>query len=594
MDNILSKNKNNISPTVEYYFYHPLELLSLYKLKTNMVNGESSYDGNLLLKIDVIENEALKLIYRDFNSLSSVEKKMVENIKKFYLDFYNKQLANDFKMVATYVSCKIFNQPHRSKIFNQNMRVNMVSYNNQLIKYINDVYDNFCSGKRVDETALNIMFEYFSGKITVDMNKNYVGRCDYLVKCLLNRNDYPISGKNFLLQYFSYKKCMKEKKPLAKVYVSSKKYAGGMLKSGTLGVSYGFIGVIFINEAFAKLKSTDKKYYGIDNDFNLIATLFHELQHFSQSLDAENGKVSVSAMKMIKSNIFRKYLSSSQFDEYTKNYDYRESEVEADYQGYKDAFMYLNGFVPRRLKELSKTRQRSVNMRNKSTFSVQFYENGLKTYIENYNVNVLRNIIYKNPRLLNEFPQLRLFFNPDGSYKGFEKLVSEYTDAQLRGESEEYLLTYNEFFLIEFHNRLYNGHMDLSRVRNDDDLFTIFSIISRLFNIETVKLSRMIDGVNLKNLDLFNKIASFRVQRICEYYNFITNNMNIVHGLIERERNLKIKNPRRANRVLYNLEPDYLNEKINDLRRLYCSNNLVCGSASMNELNNLQLRSVRR
>lgn len=591
MDEILSKNTGVLTPSFEYYFFHPEKLLELYRLKTNSIHGDSSYDGPVLLKIDVIENEVIKLISKDERNLSVVEKRLIDNVRRFYLNFYNKSLPNNYKMVASYASCKVFNQPYRNKLFNKDICVNITSYNNQLIKFVNDTYNKFCKGQKVDETALNIMFEYYSGKITVDMSDKYKARCDFLVKKLLNWNgNYPTSGKNFLLQYFSYKKCMDEHKPLAKVYLSSKAYDGSMLSSSTLGVSYGFTGVVFINDNFAKLHPAGKAYHGIDNDFNLIAVLFHELQHFSQSLDADRGVVSASAMKMIKSNLFRNYLSSKEFNEYQQNYDYRETEVEADYQGYKDAFMYLNSLVPKRVRELAKARERSNKMKNKSAFSFQFYENGLKTYIENYNVKMLCKIISKNPRLLNDYPQLKLFFNGDGSYKGFERLISEYTQAKLSGKSDEYLFTYNEFFLIEFKNRLSNGYMDLSNIRSDDDLFTVFSLVADLFTIETTKLSRMIDGVNNQNLDLFNKIAPFRVDRIIEYYNFITSNSRLIESLIAGEKRTKTLNPARLLRSSDNMETSYLNARINYLKRMFVSNGLVSSTTSAFELNNLQLK----
>ena len=252
--------------------------------------------------------------------------------------------------------------------------------------------------------------------------------------------------------------------------------------------------------------------------------------------------------------------------------------------------MYLNSLVPKRVRELAKTRERSNKMKNKSAFSFQFYENGLKTYIENYNVKMLCKIISKNPRLLNDYPQLKLFFNGDGSYKGFEKLISEYTQAKLSGKSDKYLFTYNEFFLIEFKNRLSNGYMDLSNIRSDDDLFTVFSLVADLFTIETTKLSRMIDGVNNQNLDLFNKIAPFRVDRIIEYYNFITSNSRLIESLIAGEKRTKTLNPARPLRSSYNMETSYLNERINYLKRMFVSNGLVSSTTSAFELNNLQLK----
>ena len=40
-----------------------------------------------------------------------------------------------------------------------------ILFNNQLIKFVNDTYNKFCKGQKVDETALNIMFEYYKEKI---------------------------------------------------------------------------------------------------------------------------------------------------------------------------------------------------------------------------------------------------------------------------------------------------------------------------------------------------------------------------------------------------------------------------------------------
>ena len=169
-------------------------------------------------------------------------------------------------------------------------------------------------------------------------------------------------------------------------------------------------------------------------------------------------------------------------------------------------------------------------------------------------------------------------------------LKSEYTQAKLSGKSDEYLFTYNEFFLIEFKNRLSNGYMDLSNIRSDDDLFTVFSLVANLFTIETTKLSRMIDGVNYQNLDLFNKIAPFRVDRIIEYYNFITSNSRLIESLIAGEKRTKTLNPARPLRSSYNMETSYLNERINYLKRMFVSNGLVSSTTSAFELNNLQLK----
>ncbi len=591
MDTILDKNSHRLNYSFEYYLMHHNELMALYNNKMRSIEGITAYDGNNSLYIDIIENEVIRLLSRDERSLSVVEKRLLKSARDFYTKYYN-NIAGDFKLVSTYVSSKIFIKPYRDKLFDKTMCSSIVNYNNVLIKFVNQTYNNFCTGKSVDETALNIMFEYYSGKISTNMEQKYIDRCDFLVKYLLNsQNNYPVSGKNFLLQYFNYKKCMDEKKPLAKVYLSSKELGGDKLNPNTLGVSYGFTGIIFINESYAKLHPRQKRYHDIDNDFNLISTLFHELQHFTQSLEAESGRVSLTAMKMVKNHLFRTYLSTSQFNEYTENYDYRETEVEADMQGYLDAFKYARSFVPKRIKELTKTRARSDRMRSKSAFSFQFYENGLKTYIENYNVKMLNDIVKKRPYLINEFPQLKLFYNSNGDYIGFNNLISGYTRAQLNGMSEEYLGTYDEFFVIEFKDRLDN--LNLNSFRNDDELFTVFYLVSNLFNDETKKLSRMISVCDNSKLDLFNKITNFRMQRITQYYNFLQDNMHIIESLVQRENNLKAQNRNRAVRTTSFMSSNYLNNQILYLRQLVSTNPVVSNTACATRLHNFNLRSVR-
>ena len=303
-------------------------------------------------------------------------------------------------------------------------------------KDVREYYNLYINDKLNDDVKKIRLMEFLVGKIG---NNNYKNTLENVFSKLLNSNkDLLISEKNFLVQYINYNKCQRLGLPNAKVYLTKKDLFDGENFEGNIKANtYGEKGIIELNESeFEKDFSIISKKFNVSRSVLCLTTINHELEHYKQSYYMQIGKLNESSFYMIMNRIFRNYLSDKNFNEYKTNYKYKQTEREANVNGWRDTAKLLQTYAKdTKFKEMEQAYyiSRKTNMEKANSWQKKkINDKEKKMTVETYNIKNLIEIIKDNPNLLRNYPQLKEFFDDNGKIYPPFTFFEKYTKLELQ------------------------------------------------------------------------------------------------------------------------------------------------------------------
>lgn len=515
----------------------------MYSKKSMSIRGVEEHSTQIDLYIDIIENEVIRILEKDVSSRNSEEVLILDYARRFYGSLYKNR-----KLTA--ISCKIYKKKELIlELFSDSELKEIKNYKEKVSNRAHEYYNKFMRGESLNEIEQSIMFEFLTSCIGAGLKNIYNAQKNVVKKLLTQEDNYHITGKNFLLQFITHEKCKKNNLSDAMVYIGNSDFWGRDFNFG--GCYYGGTGLIIVKEDIVKKFSLENNRQGVASDVSMIHTMFHELEHYKQNCITKNGVINISSINNIINVLSRKYLTDKDFDEYMKNYFFMEKEREANIVGWNETAYFLKEYGNKeKNRDLIKSISNKVNAFLEKSYSLKKTKDGVRVRAEEYNIDNLVNIIKNNPGELQEYPQLKLFFNDNGSRKSLYDIIREYSkirfDKSIVHSKQSDLMDVYEIFLSPFFSKT----NDLSVIKieqfNEEEKISLFALIVNEYFKEIKKLKSMLDIYDGNKEKYLNFIAYSCVENIKKYYYFLKSNEQVIHDLYNRNNifvyHLNIKN----------------------------------------------------
>jgi len=307
---------------------------------------------------------------------------------------------------------------------------------------------------------------------------------------------------------------------------------------GTKGGYYSYDkNIIIVNEMYLRGTpiSLGNKYPFFAGTTSLVDRMlsiaFHESEHYIQRVDLMNGIITKNSFAYLLYLVFNRNIHpENNITEYKFNYSFKEIESYANEQGWYDvAWFYARMNYGREQHKGPFIAWLECVARGHMAFQKEYDENGKihSKIIENYNIGMLSNIVKLLPKLLDEYPVLKEFYQVNGKegtlkdpkilVSNYMQLESEYRQRWGEGVKKGYDLKridvnekkyiYRQFFyhLLDkgYEFNCLNGDVVLSDLIINDlwSLENLFDLRKKNANIYEhiveIKINRIINAINL-------------------------------------------------------------------------------------------------
>lgn len=541
MDIILATNSQNFIKA-DLKTYCESNLKRLYEAKYQAIY-EDKNDSKSVLEFDILENEIVRLLEK--NTPPTSDRQVLETYRKYVLNYLN-------KYPEMFITSHIITRDNISRHFFKQDYDKVKKYRETYYKKVLPLYAKFVKKETLSRAEEKVLFCYFQATIGNVNSQNMQEMQKLLVKEILSRKQVDLTGKKFLIDYFSYRKCKALNLPVARTYIGNKTPYNGPMEN-TYGVSVGDTGIICFNEKFLKSPGNARdKNHNLLNNTLLIHVINHEVEHYKDSIEYQNDEATIGSWKMLKNRLLRKYLSTQLFDEYMINYRYKESENTANKQGYRETKSILQEFFSE--EEFGEEFEILNNKIKETQFGIaEAFQQGVDKQpetLEKYNIENLERITFNHKELVGKHRLLQLFFESNGKCKSGETIVREYTkiltDSTISKEQKKnYKEIYNEMFDYLFQTT----ELELFSIStlNEEEQIVWFKETRSSYERECRRLKDMMDIYQPNKNRQFDFIAAKRIERIRKYYNYLTSNKEITERLTEI-------NAKRENRIYPILE----------------------------------------
>lgn len=502
----------------------------------NVINNANIEDGRVKFKMDILENYIIYLFEK--SKLTAEEKIIIDKAANFYNDLalhhpslcLNSIIFSNFSYLG-------------SAFFKDYDSINEILVNRK--KVIRNYYDSYIKGNKLSEFEKGLLMEFIIGRIGDE--KFYEVHENVFHKLLNSKDNISLIEKNFMMQYISYKKCKKLNLPMAKLYITKNDlFSGEDIKDKYSGVSHSNTGIIGLSRYVYNQNFNDiNEKYQISNGIKMIHTVNHELEHYKQDSFVQSGKLSSSSFANIKHQLFIKYFSGTNFNEYKSNYQYREIEREANIRGWADTAKLLEVYAKDKAMEIDNCYRNYSKTSMEKAYSWQIKRSkgiSKKHTIEEYNVECLIAIFKSHPEELHNYPQLKEFFDSNGdlinSFKFFEKYTElelvklSNKDRDVRKEINDKQSCYLEFINYLFISKDFNM-INFDGYQNYESMITFFSLLGEQYLEECKKIKNMCKTFEKSNYENFLAILTKRKERLDKYYSFINDNSVLISILNE-------------------------------------------------------------
>ena len=500
-------------------------VFTCYQNLARQMQGNAQYDASYRFKRDLIENYVLHLAYKKKRS------KAEEGILSKYQIFYSK-LFSDFSFDYL-VGSKIY------KYYEYILPKEVIYKEHDRIVYTTqkaiEIFNKFRHKERISNYELNYMFEFFTNNIDSE-NEMIKAMMKALSKWLLITNiDYGIYSKIFLLSYLMHNFCAENIYMDVPIYVTDKYLLDGKPHNafGRAMTPHRIISLKY--DLVNGLPSDIIEYkFRVPRTIKILHSLFHELQHIRQYNEFKNDfALTSTTFNIIKHRILNKYLSTKDEDEYMVNYSDRETEREANIEGWVGTYKTLNELAPSRIKEIDEAKINATITAYEQSVAIQTnLESRKQEEIDIYNVRKLTSIIAKHPGLLKEYRSLRVFYNNNGKRKKLSEIIPLYNDLEINHTVYEgYDIDLDVF--DEFIKSMIIDDGINSYPLNQEEKYQItwFSIIFKLYENEYRNIKQMYSIKDELNQDTINHFSEARINYMQMYKIYLERNYNQIKHL---------------------------------------------------------------
>ena len=532
----------------------------------DMVEGRKT-----LPNISNLEDRQFYVVLQHYLIKYLEENGKTSNVKKLLIKFYTDFLNYPY----LFINSPLLKNDFLNRFVVQKSRNKIITFRDNYFNYSKSVkiYDEIKRKKEISPALKN----RFYANMIIALKRNYKGIYDNemykeIAKYILNNNsDIKSMNEMELLYYCNYAAAVEalETKAFPEIHIMSNKPSNGGFQSDRL---------VFLN------KNSDFT----SELFEMTEVVCHETRHFYQqkSLGKDKDKA---GFEMAIRRLFQKYLSTTKYDSYHRNYRYSGIELDAEKYGFYYGSRVLYDLDRKDLfNKLLILKDRRYAKRHFYEYMVD--ENNKKFPIDKFIVDNMDEIISKHPEELDKFQVLNSIYNRDGSRISLKDMITSENVFQARKIYDNYI--YNEIandgldnIKLDEMNRSeqINFFKSLSEVYRDKTLLFLDYCKDKDFNnynidqiTKTTKYQLFIIneilGFALKNIDILMNLRedkltnrSFIFQYIYDLRDFNSNNIN--NKTIKESEELKIpisKVMDKINKFIYEFNKVYIEDRIKD------------------------------
>ena len=508
---------------IDYYNKNKEEIAEKIDIKKALFNRLNRYSPNVEIK----SYELAKLDY--------IEDAIVYSITTS--NILNHEIIKNYCVILWHVFCENPFIAYESKIFHK--EISSKIFPEEQLKQINE-FKIKMSTKVIDELnyAFNEPYQTISSealriaKYQININNPNDGNlCEKLYNYLLNNyeaND-NIYAKEYIINYTAYLAAKISNTPMPYVYLSNYHVDNKPFPEKTAGISKGNSGIIVVNYDVIENNISDQK--EIPAIISFMEAILHEFRHSAQAYEMVCGDKTHIAFDYARIAVFREHLSSKDYDEYNKNYSGLETEIDAEKYGWKNVCDIITSRTTKDKHPFFTLIKTSMKIICKNLLTIKKEKNCNRLESWEYNVKKLNDLVSQNPKLLNEYSQLKLVYNEDGSLKDILEL--------LRNENSnktELSKIYKDYYISFIKDGTLDKIDPLKISKNDQIL--LFNKIIELLNDEyqilmaTIKIYDKYEKEAEK--DKFDFVTINRVARIKYLNNYLKANERLIAKLSTR------------------------------------------------------------
>lgn len=507
------KNSSTIYPQISRYLYNGY---LIPQLRNRHINNESSnfcMDGKDLRNIDTIDEYFYRLMLEN-------EPNTIGSPLNIYLNEISNQLANQPLLLVSLPMWQLEKNKLRRYLPNYD---NIIARINQKNNEVNTIYRRFINNPdSITGEELKKLLLFFSYCIPyADENLKNAG--EHLAKILLNmryENIYNYYIAVFLIKFFGYKKIREDGLDDTKIII-------GSMQSNTLGLSinnHAVINKLTLQRTVMRNNILNDNYGRTNSGTEILAimqTMYHELRHQKQSLEAKKGLANDISFFMGARNIIHS-MDNSDFD-YQENYRSYETEKDANIKGWEEVEKLIKTYMSNRnvvtiTRNILKYKLNEELEQITGTRKNKDYQTYISTDLL---VQYLDDAFRKKPSIItSEYTQFLHFYNKNGVPKRAIELFTQ-----------PLVYDYKEFYFgqVSYRSRLLVYQLTDRDIRmlTPQEVQTVIYNIKILININQAKLNKICDRVD-KNQESSRNV----VGNIKNYHNFAIYLSNLTNRII--------------------------------------------------------------
>ena len=256
------------------------------------------------------------------------------NLDKNKLNKYINFLYNSFNKYPNIVFDSIlFNKKNIELFFSADQINNINIYKNKITKIVNKELNNLYLNK--NKEISNLLLKYSISNIGED------NRIDSVYKFILNnfQNNSSLLAYEFIIKYTAHLLSKEYNLDNIKPYITNYDIDENNIEANCIGKCFENSGVILIHKNIIKNSNSDEMLS------NVIIAISHEIRHYMQARNQKCNIPSRESYYWIMFNLFSRYFSNFNYNEYNKNYYNYEIEIDANKFSYEMAHKILSKYL---------------------------------------------------------------------------------------------------------------------------------------------------------------------------------------------------------------------------------------------------------
>lgn len=488
--------------------------------KVSMLEG-SNITMRYQVRLDALDNYILNLV--ETNQTHKLNRQDL-------LDYLNMVYQNRDNLYF-FRNCLLLSYPYAEMIYSGKMLENIRSRGKALKTAAQKIYEELMQKGKVAEADMNKLLVYLIGALGKESDKisSVIDNVfNYLLVKDSNGEQLTYKENFFMLRVMSYYSAKELGIPYTSVYLTNDDFGGNQLRETGMGASYDNYGIIYINKR--AVESRKQSNPNLTSLQYFLMVIGHENRHSYQSYNISQAKPDLAIFETIKSDLFRKHLSSSSFDEYHINYRFNGMEDDANAFGYRFLRETLNKGNIKNTPFHNEIDSSLIRLQYKQSLGRKKNQQQMFS-AEMFDVKTLIEIIRKNPDYLNKYPMLRIMFNDNGTPKNMTELFNYIMRPDGRFDPDKFAIA-KDFIL-----RVIDMNLDNTNIVSLDYVSQIqlFTLMFDTVYSELKKLKNSMDILDTE-IGVFDRINRTRIDRLDKYIDVLNKHSGLIEHLASLDR----------------------------------------------------------